>query len=154
MFERQETNCYGSVLGNWESVTWSLFFSFRSFLGGENPTYWTKCVVITRLITRTLCCGPLITCFPDSISTAWNPDTDNTWTKTKLKPTRHSPNGVFPWSGHLHTTKQTWNIYFENASLSLIKLLEIFRLSFWSIRSKLENDLSCVLESILTQMGL
>ena len=34
--------------------------------------------------------------------------TDKTWTKTKHKPTRHGPNGVFPWNGRTPHFLKNW----------------------------------------------
>jgi len=79
---------------------------------------------------------------------------DKTWTKTKHEPTRHGANGVLPWNGRLHTTKDMTYLFSEcilAMSSRANHLFKFFRLSFWSIWS--EEELSCVLGSFPTQIG-
>jgi len=45
------------------------------------------------------------------------------------EPSRHGPNGVVPWNGRLHTTKQTWHHSFQN-------LFFVFNSSFWDFLPK------------------
>jgi len=48
---------------------------------------------------------------------------------TSYESTQHGPNGVFPWNGRLHTTKETWH--------ARIRPCHVFNSTFWDLSLEL-----------------